>query len=139
MKRRIIEPNLLLSVDKVENNKDNVGELFCRNTENEEIKVSLFIEKDETVKRFDKSDYKSASKEDWNVYLKSLVEANFDEEELKKDYLMLMTKKADEVDAKIEKFEDIEATRDLTDEESSELKKLKQEKRELRQAKEDHS
>lgn len=139
MKRRIIEPNLLLSVDKVENNKDNVGELFCRNTENEEIKVSLFIEKDETVKRFDKSDYKSASKEDWNVYLKSLVEANFDEEELKKDYLMLMTKKADEVDAKIEKFEDIEATRDLTDEESSELKKLKQEKRELRQAKEDPS
>ena len=41
MKRRIIEPNLLLSVDKVENNKDNVGELFCRNTENEEIKVSF--------------------------------------------------------------------------------------------------
>ena len=44
MKRRIIEPNLLLSVDKVENNKDNVGELFCRNTENQEIKVSLYIE-----------------------------------------------------------------------------------------------
>ena len=139
MKRRSIEPNLLLSVDSVENNKDNVGILNCRDTENNSLKVSLYIESDETVKRFDKSKYLNASKEDWNVYLNSLVDANFDVEVLTKEYNEQLSKKSDAIDLKLEGFEDIEATRDLTDEEASEVKKLKQEKREIREAKNDPS
>lgn len=140
MQRKNILANMLLSVDKIENNENGVGVLNCRDTENNPMKISLYIESDETVKVFGKSKkYNDASIEHWNKYLNSLVEANYNEDKLIESYNKELSKKSDQIDIKIEGFEEIEASRDLTDEESSNLKALKAEKREIRAAKENPS
>lgn len=136
MQRKNILANMLLSVDKIENNENGVGVLNCRDTENNPMKISLYIEKDETVKDFTQSKYRDASLEEWDRYLNTLVSANFDEVELIKSYNEQLSKRSDAIDIKIEEFEEIEASRDLTDEESVSLKGLKAEKREIRAAKE---
>lgn len=148
MRRIPIDSNVLVNIKEIKENEKGVLFFMVEDTNGIIKEVTGYIESDKTVKDFTKNLYEPSTMKDWNNYLESLVEANYDEPKLREKFVAKedlrlsnlsksllieasnITSKIDAIDEKIETLDDLE---DLTTEQKDTLKALKVEKKELRE------